>query len=426
MKNNVITVKISLIQNKIREILADETTGAKLFLVAWCIFLCGETLSTTMFPVPNRMYMVCRAAPVLLILIKVLLFDNYHVRSFWLSVFLVMIGAAVLFFSGYMEPLLWIIMLLGARNVSWRKILQIYIYIVDSIVFLAFCASLLDVIENLQYEVDGGDIVRNSFGSIYTTDFASHIFSVTLALFYLMKERLNIWHYVIVSVIAVLVFRFCNTRLDVSCLFMLVGAFLFLNLWRRRRTVAKQYRSKGYTAAKWMWFMPFTMILMTAATVLYNPNNSFLKILDQIVSGRLEFGKQGLTQYGFSLFGQQVEMVGNGGTTIQLKDYFFVDCSYLYIFLRYGFLFLLIVLAVYMLCCRKFQSDPYFLIAIILISINCMIAHHLIELSYNPFALALLASAPAAAVREGRIKGNIGLKQGAGYGLGNSQPGDAF
>lgn len=155
MKNNVITVKISLIQNKIREILADETTGAKLFLVAWCIFLCGETLSTTMFPVPNRMYMVCRAAPVLLILIKVLLFDNYHVRSFWLSVFLVMIGAAVLFFSGYMEPLLWIIMLLGARNVSWRKILQIYIYIVASIVFLAFCASLLDVIENLQYEVDG-------------------------------------------------------------------------------------------------------------------------------------------------------------------------------------------------------------------------------------------------------------------------------
>ena len=357
---------------------------------------------------------------------KILLFDNYHVRSFWLSAFLVMTGSVVLFFSGYMEPLLWIIMLLGAQDVPWRKILQIYIYIVASIVFLAFCASLLDVIENLQYEVDGGNIVRNSFGSIYTTDFASHIFSVTLALFYLMKERLNIWHYVVVSMIAVFVFRFCNTRLDVSCLFMLVGAFLFLNLWRRQRTVAKQYRSKGYTAAKWMWFMPFTMILMTTATVLYNPNNSFLKILDQIVSGRLEFGKQGLTQYGFSLFGQQVEMVGNGGTTVQLKDYFFVDCSYLYIFLRYGVLFLLIVLAVYMLCCRKFQSDPYFLIAIILISINCMIAHHLIELSYNPFALALLASAPVAAEGQGRINGKAGVRQETKCSLGNSKSGDAF
>lgn len=426
MKNNVVTVKISLIQNKIREILADETTGTKLFLVAWCIFLCGETLSTTMFPVPNRMYMICRAVPVLLVVIKILLFDNYHVRSFWLSAFLVMTGSVVLFFSGYMEPLLWIIMLLGAQDVSWRKILQIYIYIVASIVFLAFCASLLEVIENLQYKVDGGDIVRNSFGSIYTTDFASHIFSVTLALFYLMKERLNIWHYVVVSAIAVMVFRFCNTRLDVSCLFMLVGAFLFLNLWRRRRAVAKQYRSKGYTAAKWMWFMPFTMILMTVATVLYRPENSLLEMLNQIVSGRLEFGKQGLTQYGFSLFGQQVDMVGNGGTTVHLKDYFFVDCSYLYIFLRYGFLFLLIVLAVYMLCCRKFQSDPYFLIAIILLSINCMIAHHLIELSYNPFALALLASAPVAAEGKGRINGKAGVRQETKCSLGNSKSGDAF
>ena len=81
MKNNVVTVKISLIQNKIREILADETTGTKLFLVAWCIFLCGETLSTTMFPVPNRMYMICRAVPVLLVVIKILLFDPMIVKN---------------------------------------------------------------------------------------------------------------------------------------------------------------------------------------------------------------------------------------------------------------------------------------------------------------------------------------------------------
>lgn len=426
MRDNRSAVKKEKLGNRIQRILADDTTGAKLFLLAWCIFLCGETLSTTMFPVPDRLYMICKTLPVLMVVVKVLLFDSYQVRSFWLSVFLVMIGAAVLFFSGYMEPLLWIIMLLGARDVPWRKILQIYIYIVAGIVFLAFCASLLEVIENLQYIEESRSVVRNSFGSIYTTDFASHIFSVILALFYLLKERLSIWHYAITAVIAILVFRFCNTRLDVCCIIMLIAAFLLLNIWRKRKTVSKKYRSRGYAAAKWIWFMPFAMLAMTAATVLYTPGNSILERLNQLLTSRLEFGKQGLTQYGFSLFGQQVEMVGNGGTTIQLKDYFFVDCSYLYIFLRYGFLFLLIVLAVYMLCCRKFQSDPYFLIAIILISINCMIAHHLIELSYNPFALALLASAPAAAVREGRIKGNIGLKQGAGYGLGNSQPGDAF
>lgn len=47
-----------------------------------------------------------------------------------------------------------------------------------------------------------------------------------------------------------------------------------------------------------------------------------------------------------------------------------------------------------MMCCKKFQNDPYFIVVIILISINCMIAHHIIELTYNPFALALFATAP--------------------------------
>ena len=93
-----------------------------------------------------------------------------------------------------------------------------------------------------------------------------------------------------------------------------------------------------------------------------------------------------------TLFGQQVDMVGNGGSTIRLKEYFFVDCSYIYIFLRYGLIFLLITLAVYMLCCKKYENDPYFLVAIVLVSINCMIAHHIVELTYCPFALAVFSA----------------------------------
>ena len=97
-------------------------------------------------------------------------------------------------------------------------------------------------------------------------------------------------------------------------------------------------------------------------------------------------------EYGFRLFGQYVKMVGNGSTTeITTKYYFFIDCSYLYVGLQYGLIFLLAVLLIYVLCCRKYQNDRYFLLTIVLISINCMIAHHLLEIAYNPFALALFA-----------------------------------
>ena len=82
MSNNRSAVKEKRIGNRIQWILADDTTGAKLFLLAWCIFLCGETLSTTMFPVPDRLYMICKALPVLMVVIKVLLFDSYQVTKF--------------------------------------------------------------------------------------------------------------------------------------------------------------------------------------------------------------------------------------------------------------------------------------------------------------------------------------------------------
>ena len=82
-------------------------------------------------------------------------------------------------------------------------------------------------------------------------------------------------------------------------------------------------------------------------------------------------------------------MIGAGGTTIFPDNYFFIDCSYILVCLRYGVIALLLLLIVYSLSCIKNKKDIYFLYAITLVSINCVIAHHILELEYNPFALAL-------------------------------------
>lgn len=381
-------------KNKISALLKDDMTGTQMYLLALAVFLFGDTLTTTMFQASGRLYLICRAVPVLLIIMKVLLFDRYSVRAFWLTLIMLFIGAVVFVKSGYMEPVLWMVMLTGARNVPWKKILQVYILVVSCIVFMAFCASLLEIIENLQYAIVGSTRVRNSFGSMYTTDFASHIFSVCLAAFYLLKERLKIWHYVAAFIIAMLVFRFCNTRLDVGCMLLLIVVFLFLNLQNKKTSAAGKYQHYDGIAGKMAWFMPLMTVIMFAATVLYRSGNSLIASVNTVLSDRLRLGYIGLSRYGFSLLGQQVEMIGNGGSTEISENYFFVDCSYLYVFLRYGALILLIVLGIYILCCKKFRKDSYFLAAIVLVSINCMIAHHLMELTYNPFALALFAAVP--------------------------------
>ena len=89
--------------------------------------------------------------------------------------------------------------------------------------------------------------------------------------------------------------------------------------------------------------------------------------------------------------GQKIDMIGAGGTTIFPDNYFFIDCSYILVCLRYGVIALLLLLIVYSLSCIKNKKDIYFLYAITLVSINCVIAHHILELEYNPFALAILS-----------------------------------
>ncbi len=386
-------IKDDRIVKKIQGFLENKSSGEQLYLIALVIFLTSETLTTTMFSVPGIVYALCKMLTILFVAVKVLLFDQYQRRTLILCGIAVAVSVLVFVSAGYTEPLMWIVVVIGAKDVPLKKILQAYLIVAFSIVLLAFSASLLDVIENLQYESDTLRGVRNSFGILYTTDFASHIFSLMLVFFYLMREKLKAAHYIIGIVIAALVFEFCNARLDVGCMLILIIVFAVLNRKRKAAGLRKKYGRQGKGRVLFLFSMPVAAVFITAVTLVSNTENPFWNAIDELLSNRLSLAQRGLEEYGISLFGQTVNMVGWGGTmkTLEEGEYFFVDSSYLYILLRYGIIFLLIVLGIYVKCCKKYKNDSYFLAAVALVSLNCMIAHHLIELAYNPFALALLA-----------------------------------
>lgn len=365
--------------------------GERLFLCVWILFLARENLATTMFPMSGIFYNVVSLATVGGVALKVICYDSYRLPE--LAAVILIGGTAVLVVlrSGYQEPLFWAVILIGARGVSFRKILKTYFIVSASVVGLAFAASMLGVIVNLQYTL-GSRGIRNSFGIIYPTDFAAHIFFLMVIFFYLRGARVKGWQYMICLVIAVLVYAFCNTRLDVSCMILAVVLYMGINRGKRSgRNIKERYRPAGFIKKYAMYSMPAAALFMSVLTLLFKAGGTFWQRLDEIMSNRLSLGQMGLKDYGIKLFGQQVYMMGNGGSTTLSSWYFFIDCSYLYILLKYGIIFLSIVLTVYVLCCRKYQDDKRFLLMIALVSLNCMIAHHLVELAYCPFALAVFA-----------------------------------
>ncbi len=403
MNNDVSVSGNHRLWNRISRLLADEKTGSQIYLFAFAFFMCDAALGTTMFEIPGGFYLFCKGFALLLVIVKIILFDRYKPAQFWAVVFLIAAGGVVYLSSGFTEPLLWICMVVGAKNVPFRKILQVYLIVSVGVVLLAFCASMLDVITNLQYTVSDELFVRNSFGIIYTTDFASHIFSIVLVSLYLLKDRLKIYHYIVCLVLAALVYIFCHTRLDVVCIVLLIAAFAAVSIWKKYRALPGKYRRETKAHPIWCWTMPICAALMIIATALYSDQNRLLYRLDQLLTSRLTYGKECLTKFGITIFGQQIEMVGHGRSTLDVKDYLFADCSYLYVMLQYGVLFLLIILAIYVMCCRKYQKDFYFLAAVLVISINCMIAHHLMEMAYSPFVLALFAAAPGISSSGGKL-----------------------
>lgn len=367
--------------------------GEKLFLSVFLVHIIFMCLQTTMFKFPNIIYATEKYLALLLIMLKIIIFDKYNDKQLLFSTVLLVDAFLVMGVSTYQNVLVFSIVLLGCKGVVFVKLLKTYVAGVVVVLLTAFVASRLDIIEDLVFIRDYV-VERNSFGTIYPTDFAAHIFFLLCAYYYLIKDSIQKRHLLAGILISVLVYVFCDTRLDsITMLFLVIGISLIqFNkdfTWDKYCFLSKL---KSFIIGTIPYIPVIGFLFMHFMSFYFQPSITFFRLFDKLLSGRLKLGNKALEDYGLTLFGQTVPMNGNGGSLINLGgNYFFVDCSYLLTYLRYGILFLLLVFLIHYWCCKKYNADMYYLIVLTVIVINCVVAHHMIDLAYNPFYLALLA-----------------------------------
>lgn len=386
--------------------------GENLFFAGFIIYIFWDIMRTTMFPHNGTIFNMCLVFAVIILVTKIFLFDVYTFKLFISVATMFTLSIIVLLRSGYFWPFLWVLMMVAAKDVPFRKILQVYLLMNITIMGLAFIASLLGIIENLAYTNQDWDNLRYSFGCVYTTDFAAHIFFMILVAFYLYQDKLRWYHYIGTCAVAGFIYYFCFAKLDTICILLIVlffGGYHVLQWQSSKESVIvpgieKDHqqvfifkRTKAYLRWKRIWMkvalvsMPVLAILMYFLSVFYRQDNEFLENINETITGRLALGKTGLEDYGISLFGQDVPMVGFGGSTTLEEEYFFIDSSYLNILLRYGILFLMMVFIIYGTICYKYKKDTVIMIAIVLLAVSCFIDHHMMEEAYNPLTYALFA-----------------------------------
>ena len=379
------------VEGKVQQYIALPQNGERLFLFALFFYMTNASLLTTMFQVGGPILTSVNFLLIGSILFKIIVFDRYTEKELCFAAGLLFDAVVVMIFSGYYDVFYFSVILLGAKNVPFVKILKVYLMVNVAVLLSAFIASRLDIIEDLVYVRDFlGE--RNSFGIIYPTDFAAHIFFLLSAGYYIIREKLQPYHIFLGAVICIVVYYYCKTRLD--CIAM---ALLLLGLWIMRHegiwqnTTGNQQKVFVFLQKMIPWSGTAGFIVMYLLSLFYMPNVFVFRFVDELLTGRLKIASQGLQEYGFSLFGHHIEMQGSGGSLIASADYFFIDSSFLFVYMCYGIVFLCFILFIHYSCCKKYAEDGYFLLILSVIAINCMIAHHMIDLAYNPFYLALLA-----------------------------------
>ena len=360
------------------------------YLIIYGSVFTFEFLNTTMFEVkwPPRFGYIFLASTALYVIAKFIWHNTYTKKE--------MIWAGIILFAFLMPALLteyrflWYMgfLIVGAKDVDFDKILKVYLVIGITVMVAAFGASQYGMIEDLVYTTQryGKEFFRHSYGIVYPTDYAAHLFFIVLSVVILFEKKMCVMTKVWISLlVAVSVMMTSNAQTSMISLVVFSILCVVEHVYKKQVSfLEKISRWTSILCASVFWGL----------TYLYDASNTLLVKLNGYLSGRLAISSKGLEDYDIKLFGQTIIEEGNGRSTEFREDYFFLDDSYIRILLEYGLIIFVVVLLVFVYTSKKAVKYKRNMIVITLVAIcvHSIMEHHLIDLSYNPMMLVLFAS----------------------------------
>ena len=301
-----------------------------------------------------------------------------------LSTLLLLSGVLVYFQTNRLNFLVYSMLLVLLVNVDMKVVLRNYVVVAGILVVGVFLLSLVGMVPNLQYNRAG--VIRNSFGFIYPTDFASHCFYLFLAISYLLKDKF-IWTRSLFGVLlSAFIIKYCDARLNALSILLATVIFTYF------------YFSKG-KKLKIFALLPYSAVvfasIVTYLSYKFSWSDPFLVSINKLITGRLALGRNAFDTFGVHLFGtRNVQFIGSGGKTESVIGYNYVDSSYVQMLFTYGIVPVVLLIIIYVVASRKqYKDGQYLLVAILsLIAFNCMIEAFWFVPTYNIFMFLLFTT----------------------------------
>ncbi len=355
-----------------------------LFFIAYGLFLIFSILSTTFYYkyFMGTPYSLIKYTSVILLIFRELMNNKYTVRSFSLGLlfaFLVFITRSQSTLSAVAFILIFVFC---ARNIKFDEIARFSLLITIPLLIFVILSAYFGIIDN--YVSLSSNHVRNYLGFRYVLYAPAFLFNITGLYLYLKKDRVKWFALIVLLIINLWMFLQTNARLSfyLSCFMILAFGLMKVcpNFFERKHILC------------WLMIFSFVIlfILCLYLTVTYDSSVPWQNQLNSFLGGRLRLGKTSLMESGVSLFGQRLELVGNGLDAYGNKNtnpYNFVDSLFIQVLQRYGIIFSFVwfaILTFAMYRCYR-MKDYWMLVCLTIVALHCSIDDLSLYLYYNTF-----------------------------------------
>lgn len=289
-------------------------------------------------------------------------------------------------------------------NLSYKRIFLVYFLGIGLIISSEIILMLTGVLKDIAYFREIGEY-RHSFGAVYPTDFACSILFVCLALWSILKKTYCIIGVVVLATLIFFQLLYTHTRNTELVMGISIVLIVLYSLVYKRSDAICRLKVVSFSL-KYSFFL--LSLLSIGLGYFYDSSNLFLEYLNDLLSGRLSLVHSALQNYGITLMGQHIVLVGNGGSLVVNEGYNFIDSSYCLLLIRYGLIAFVIFTVMYIYTQKRFLANENLKLSfvLLLIAIHSFTEHHYIEFFYNPCLLLLFADVKNLIPTNQEVSGN--------------------
>ena len=369
----------------------------KLFYISWSIYLFVTLWNQSFFPLifTGKNYVLLLVFCLLLLFIKELINIDFNYKSVVMALGMSIIGIFVLIFSMHQMLLVVMFFIFSARNIDINKVINISLFISVSVLCIVSVSALSGVIYN-QTSIDlVRDRERQYLGFAYVL-FPVAIWSNITCLWMVKRKDVFTWlEIVILFVVNQILYEYTSSRLVYLIVMIRILSIIIItkvNVVRilRSAMIKKTLIYSTVIACSFAFYV----------TINYNSSDLYQYLINMLLENRLELGQNAIQTYGWPMFGEKIQWVGNGLDENGLKVegiYNYVDCAYIHFMLEYG----VIALALYMWVIIKYmqnlanKNEIVIMIVFFTLAIHSIIDDATITLHYNTCLFLLSTLIPS-------------------------------